>query len=156
MTPAVKILKEARVDFSLTTYEHDPRAPAYGEEAARVLGLSPNEVFKTLLATLDDGRLVVGIVSVSAQLDLKALAKAAGGRKARLADAAEAERATGYVVGGISPLGQKQCLLTFLDASAEDLTAIHISGGRRGLEISLAHDDLVRLIHARMAPLARY
>ncbi len=156
MTPAVKILEEARVDFSLTTYEHDPRSPAYGEEAASVLGLSPKEVFKTLLARLDDGRLVVAIVPVSAQLDLKALAKAAGGRKARLADANDAERATGYVIGGISPLGQKHCLPTFLDASAEDLAVIHVSGGRRGLEISLAPDDLVHLVQARLAPLARH
>lgn len=156
MTPAIKLLEEARVDFSLTTYEHDPRSPAYGEEAARVLGFSPNEVFKTLLARLDDGRLVVAIVPVSTQLDLKALAKAAGARKARLADATDAERATGYVIGGISPLGQKQCLPTFLDTSADGRPVIHISGGRRGLEISLAPDDLVHLIQARLAPIARH
>jgi Cys-tRNA(Pro)/Cys-tRNA(Cys) deacylase len=155
MTPAVRILEKAQIAFSLTTYEHDTRAPAYGEEAARVLGLSPNEVFKTLLARLDDGRLVVAIVPVSAQLDLKALAKVAGGRKARLADANDAERATGYVIGGISPLGQKHSLPTFLDAGAEDLAVIHISGGRRGLEISLAPHDLIRLIQASLAPLAR-
>lgn len=156
MTPAVKQLEAARVDFSLTTYEPDPRASAYGEEAARVLGLSPNHVFKTLLARLDDGRLVVAMLPVSAQLDLKALAKAAGGRKARLADASDAERATGYVIGGISPLGQKHRLPSFLDASAEGLEVIHVSGGRRGLEISLAPDDLARLIRARLVPPARH
>ncbi|MDZ7854253.1 MAG: Cys-tRNA(Pro) deacylase [Halomonas sp.] len=155
MTPAVKVLEKAGVAFTLVEYEHDPRSPAYGEEAARALGLSPDEVFKTLLARFDDGRLVMAIVPVSTQLDLKALARAAGGRKATLADPADAERATGYVVGGISPLGQRKRLPVFLDASAEQLATLHVSGGRRGLEISLAPDDLARLTGARCAPLAR-
>lgn len=155
MTPAVKVLERAGVAFTLAEYDHDPRNPAYGEEAARALGLSPGAVFKTLLARLDDGRLVVAIVPVSAQLDLKALARAAGGRKARLAGPAEAERATGYVVGGISPLGQRKRLPAFLDAGAERLATLHVSGGRRGLEICLAPNDLARLTGARLAPLAR-
>ena len=155
MTPAVKQLEKAGVDFTLAEYDHDPRSPAYGEEAARVLGLSPDEVFKTLLARLDDDRLAVAIVPVSHQLDLKALARAAGARKARMAEAQEAERATGYVVGGISPLGQKRHLATFLDASAEGLAAIYISGGRRGLEIRLAPADLLRLTNGRLATLSR-
>lgn len=155
MTPAVKLLERTGVDFTLLEYEHDARSPAYGEEAARALGLSPGEVFKTLLARLDDGRLVMAIVPVASQLDLKALARAAGTRKAVMADPAEAERATGYVVGGISPLGQKKRLAAFVDDSAEPLAAIHVSGGRRGLEIRLAPRDLARLLDARFAPLAR-
>lgn len=156
MTPAVKVLEKAGVAFRLDSYAHDPRTPAYGEEAARSLGLPAEEVFKTLLARLDDGRLVVAIVPVPCQLDLKALARAAGARKASLADPAEAERATGYVVGGISPLGQRKRLPTFLDERAREFEAIHVSGGRRGLEIRLAPDDLVRLTAAREAPLARH
>ena len=155
MTPAVKQLEKAGVAFTLADYEHDPRTPAYGEEAARALGLSPDEVFKTLLVKLDDGRLAVAIVPVSGQLDLKALARAAGARRAAMAELEEAQRATGYVVGGISPLGQKRRLATFLDESAERLPQIHVSGGRRGLEIRLAPADLMRLTGARLAPLAR-
>lgn len=155
MTPAVKVLEKAGVDFRLVEYQHDPRSPAYGEEAAQALGLSPEAVFKTLLARLDDGRLMMAMVPVSAQLDLKALARAAGARKARMAEPAEAERATGYVVGGISPLGQRKRLPAFLDASAEDLATLHVSGGRRGLEIGLAPDDLARLTGARLAALGR-
>ena len=155
MTPAVKQLEQAGVAFTLADYEHDPRTPAYGEEAARALGLSHDEVFKTLLVKLDDGRLAVAIVPVSGQLDLKALARAAGARRAAMAELEEAQRATGYVVGGISPLGQKRRLATFLDESAERLPQIHVSGGRRGLEIRLAPADLMRLTGARLAPLAR-
>ena len=155
MTPAVKVLERDGADFALRDYEHDPRAPAYGEEAARALGLDPDSVFKTLVARLDDGRLAVGIVPVSGQLDLKALARAAGARRATMAEPAEAERATGYVLGGISPLGQKKRLATFLDASAEAFERIHVSAGRRGLEIGLAPADLIRLSQARLAPLAR-
>lgn len=155
MTPAVKRLEREGVAFTLAEYDHDPRSPAYGEEAAQALGLSPDEVFKTLLARLDDGRLVMAIVPVSAQLDLKALARAAGGRKASLADPADAERATGYVVGGISPLGQRKHLPAFLDVGAERLARLHVSGGRRGLEICLAPGDLARLTGARFTDLAR-
>ncbi|MCE8016828.1 Cys-tRNA(Pro) deacylase [Halomonas sp. MCCC 1A17488] len=155
MTPAVKALERDGAAFALLSYEHDPRAPAYGEEAARALGLDPRCVFKTLVACLDDGRLAVGIVPVTGQLDLKALARAAGARRASMAEAAEAERATGYVLGGISPLGQKKRLPTFLDASAEPLERMHVSGGRRGLEIALAPADLIRLCRAHLAPLAR-
>ncbi|SDG57521.1 Cys-tRNA(Pro)/Cys-tRNA(Cys) deacylase [Onishia taeanensis] len=155
MTPAVRTLKAAGIDFQLTEYSHDPRAEAFGEEAAKTLGLAAQTVFKTLLAKLDDGRLVVALVPVSVRLDLKALAKAAGARKATLAEPSLAERTTGYVVGGISPLGQKKRLPTFLDESAMALSTLHVSGGRRGLEISLAPDDLVTLTDARPLALAR-
>lgn len=155
MTPAIRALERAGIDFALLEYAHDPAAPAYGEEAARALGLSPQSVFKTLLTSLDGKGLAVAIVPVSGSLDLKALARAAGAKKAALAEAAAAERATGYVVGGISPLGQKQRLATFIDASAERLERIHISAGRRGLEIALAPGDLQRLTAAHLVPLAR-
>ncbi len=155
MTPAVRVLEQAGVAFTLREYRHDPATPAYGLEAAEALGLPPHTVFKTLLAMLDGKRLAVALVPVSSTLDLKALARAAAAKKASMAEAGVAERATGYVVGGISPLGQKQRLATFIDASAEALEQLHVSAGRRGLEISLAPADLVRLSAARLAELAR-
>lgn len=155
MTPAVEALRRAGVEFELLEYRHDPATPAYGEEAARSLGLAPQAVFKTLLAEADGQRLVVALVPVSGNLDLKALARAAGVKKVAMAEPGDAERATGYLVGGISPLGQKRRLATFLDDSAEALSRIHVSGGRRGLEIALAPHDLQRLTAARLAPLAR-
>lgn len=155
MTPAIRVLRRAEIDFELLEYAHDPTVPAYGEEAARALNLPAQAVFKTLLANIDGKRLVVALVPVSGSLDLKALARAASGKKAIMAEATAAERATGYVVGGISPLGQKQRLETFVDTSAEKLARIHVSGGRRGLELALAPADLQRLIAARLVPLAR-
>lgn len=155
MTPAIRALEQAGVAFTLHEYRHDPATPGYGLEAAEALGVPPASVFKTLLAMLDGKRLAVALVPVSHTLDLKALARAAGAKKAGMAEAGVAERATGYVVGGISPLGQKQRLATFIDASAEALERLHVSAGRRGLEISLATADLVRLSAARYAELAR-
>ncbi|SDJ22204.1 Cys-tRNA(Pro) deacylase [Billgrantia gudaonensis] len=155
MTPAVRRLEHDGADFTVLRYDHDPRTQAYGEEAIDALGLDPASVFKTLVARLDDGRLAVAMVPVCTRLDLKALARAAGARKAAMATAEAAERATGYVLGGISPLGQKQHLPAFIDSSAETLGTIHVSGGRRGLEIRLASRDLIRLTEARLAPLTR-
>ncbi|WP_192035524.1 Cys-tRNA(Pro) deacylase [Halomonas sp. YLGW01] len=155
MTPAIRTLEAAGIAFRLAEYAHDPRSEAFGEEAATALALPPETVFKTLLARLDDGRLAVALVPVTARLDLKALARATGARKATLADPSLAERTTGYVVGGISPLGQKKHLPTFLDASARALSMLHVSGGRRGLEIGLAPDDLIALTGARLAGLSR-
>lgn len=155
MTPAIKALEKARITFEIRQYEHDDSSTSYGEEAARVLELSPAQVFKTLLAKLDDGRLAVAIVPVSGQLDLKALARAAGARKAAMANPDEAQRATGYVLGGISPLGQKKRLPTFIDSSATTQDAIHVSAGRRGLEVSLAPADLASLLNARFVALSR-
>ena len=154
MTPAVKMAEEAGVDFRLHRYQHDPGAESYGLEAAQLLDLEPRRVFKTLLAVVDE-QPQVAMVPVNLSLDLKALAKAAGGKKARMADADLAQRVTGYVLGGISPLGQKRRLPTFLDASARSLERLHVSGGRRGLEIALAPVELIRLCQARLAPLAR-
>lgn len=155
-TPAIAAAERAKVAFTLHEYAHDPRAASYGLEAAEALGVAPERVFKTLLASVDGARLVVAVVPVVAQLDLKALAAAAGGRKAELAKPADAERATGYVVGGISPLGQKKRLATFVDASAAAHPTIHVSAGRRGLEIELAPADLVALTGGSLAAVARW
>ncbi|WP_139981040.1 Cys-tRNA(Pro) deacylase [Nocardioides litoris] len=153
-TPATLALTRAGVAFTAREYTHDPRATSYGLEAAEALGADPARVLKTLLADVD-GRLVVGIVPVTGQLDLKALARAVGGRRAQLADPAAAERATGYVVGGISPLGQKRAHPTVLDASALDHPTVLVSGGRRGLDVELAPADLVGLTSATTAAIAR-
>lgn len=146
-TPATVALDRAGLGYTLHPYEHDPRAASYGEEAAAALGVDPARVLKTLLAALDGG-LVVGIVPVSGQLDLKALARALGGSKAVMADVAAAERATGYVAGGISPIGQKRPLPTVLDTSAFDHPTVFVSGGRRGLDLELAPADLVAITGA--------
>ena len=153
-TPATKALERAKVPVKTHAYEHDPRHESYGLEAAEALGLDPATVFKTLVADVDGG-LTVAIVPVELQVDLKALAQAVDGKKAQLADVKQAERTTGYVAGGISPLGQKKALPTVLDASALEHPAIHVSGGRRGLEIELAPADLRRLTNATIAPIAR-
>jgi Cys-tRNA(Pro)/Cys-tRNA(Cys) deacylase len=153
MTPAVILLEKANVAHELHAYEHDPNAESYGLEAAELLGLDPATVFKTLLAVIDRSETVVAVIPVNGQLDLKALARAAGGKKAAMADPLEAERITGYVVGGISPLGQRKRLRTFIDESASRLDQMNVSAGRRGLEIRLAPPDLALLADARFVPL---
>lgn len=157
-TPATVAATKAKVAFTLHPYEvagpGEQHEESYGEAVADVLGVSRDRVFKTLVAEVD-GRLTVGIVPVSASLDLKALAAAAGGKKAQLAAAQDAERATGYVVGGISPLGQRKRLPAVLDESASGFDTVFVSAGRRGLQIELAPADLVRLAGARTAPIAR-
>jgi Cys-tRNA(Pro)/Cys-tRNA(Cys) deacylase len=153
-TPAVVALERAGIAFTSHLYEHDPSATSYGLEAAERLGLDPKAVFKTLVAEVD-GRLVVAIVPVSRQLDLKALAAAAGGKRAALAEPAAAERATGYVVGGISPFGQKRRLPTVLDESASELPTIYVSGGKRGLDLEVAPGDLISLLDATLAAIGR-
>ena len=154
LTPATTALTAASVPFTVHDYAHDPRSESYGEEAAAALGIAPGRVFKTLLADVD-GALTVAVVPVAGQLDLKALARAVGGRKAVMADPRAAERSTGYVVGGISPLGQKRAHPTVVDASALDHPTVFVSAGRRGLEVELAPDDLVRLTTAVTAPIGR-
>lgn len=153
-TPATLALTRAGVPFTTHAYEHDPRATSYGLEAAEALGLPPEQVFKTLMATTDSG-LVVGVVPVVGQLDLKALARAVGVAKAVMAPVAQAERATGYVAGGISPIGQKRAHPTVLDESALAFDAIYVSGGRRGLDIGLAPADLIAATDARTAAISR-
>lgn len=155
MTPAIELLKRERVAHTVHAYAHDRDSGSYGDEAAEKLGLDPARVFKTLLAATESRELLVAIVPVAGQLDLKALAEAAGCRRCDMAAVDAAQRATGYLVGGISPLGQKKRLRTFLDASAGALPAIHVSAGRRGLEVELAPDELVRLTGAHVARLGR-
>lgn len=150
MTPATKQLDALGVSYRTVSYDHDADASSYGTEAVEALGLDGGAVFKTLLADVD-GSLVVACVPVSGRLDLKALARAAGGKKAVMADPVLAERSTGYVVGGISPLGQRKQLPTFVDEISEALDEIHVSGGRRGLEIALAPGDLIDALNATVA-----
>lgn len=153
MTPATKQLDALGVSYRTVSYDHDPDASSYGTEAAEVLGLDADAVFKTLLASVD-GALVVACVPVSCMLDLKGLARAASGKKAVMADPAVAEKTTGYVVGGISPLGQRKRLPTYVDELCEALDEMHVSGGRRGLEIALAPADLISALGATVAPIA--
>ncbi|MFH8465709.1 Cys-tRNA(Pro) deacylase [Streptomyces sp. NPDC017991] len=153
-TPATVVLAAAGVEFTVHAYEHDPAHPSYGEEAAEAMGVSPDRVFKTLVADVD-GDLTVAVVPVAGSLDLKALAAAVGGKRAAMADPAAAERTTGYVRGGISPLGQRKRLRTVLDASARGHATICVSAGRRGLEVELAPDDLARLTGAVVADVGR-
>ncbi|MEV6550441.1 Cys-tRNA(Pro) deacylase [Streptomyces sp. NPDC051597] len=153
-TPATVALTAAGVAFTVHAYEHDPSSASYGEEAARALGVSPDRVFKTLVADVD-GELTVAVVPVAGSLDLKALAAAVGGKRAAMADPAAAERTTGYVRGGISPLGQRRRLRTVVDASASAHATICVSAGRRGLEVELSPEDLVSLTGAVLAPVGR-
>ncbi|OZM82025.1 Cys-tRNA(Pro) deacylase [Pseudonocardia sp. MH-G8] len=151
-TPATALLTRRGIAHEVHTYTHGG-GQAYGPEAAALLGLDPDRVFKTLVAEVD-GVLTVGVVPVSATLDLKALAGAVGGKRGRMAEIGAAERATGYVAGGISPLGQRKSLATVVDASAQGWETVFCSGGRRGLEIELAPADLVRLCGATVAEIA--
>ncbi|MFF9630939.1 Cys-tRNA(Pro) deacylase [Streptomyces fradiae] len=153
-TPATVALTAAGTPFTVHEYAHDPASPSYGEEAAEALGVPPERVFKTLVADVD-GALTVAVVPVAGQLDLKALAAAVGGKRAAMADPAAAERTTGYVRGGISPLGQRRRLPTVLDASAQRHETICVSAGRRGLEVELSPADLAELTGAVVAPIGR-
>ncbi|MBA2739453.1 MAG: Cys-tRNA(Pro) deacylase [Nocardioidaceae bacterium] len=153
-TPATAALTRAGVGFVERTYSHLADGTSYGEQAARALGVDPRQLFKTLLVQVDQ-RLVVALVPVAGQLDLKALAAAVGGKRGQLAAPAVAERATGYVVGGISPLGQRRRLTTVVDDSATAHPTVWVSGGRRGLQLELAPDDLIALTDAVVAPVSR-
>lgn len=152
-TPATALLTKAKVAFTLHPYDHDPRAEAFGEEAAAALGVAPERIFKTLIASVE-GKLVCGVVPVANRLDLKGLAAAVGAKRAEMADPAAAARATGYVVGGISPLGQKSRLRVVVDSSAEQFETVFVSAGKRGLQVELGPADLVRLTSATLAPIA--
>ena len=155
MTPAINLAKKKKVTHTIHQYEHDPRADSYGLEAAEVLGQDPKKVFKTLLFCLngEPKNLAVAIIPVDQKLNLKLAAKAAKGKKADMADPEIAQKTTGYVVGGISPLGQKKALPTFLHESATEQDTICVSAGKRGLEIELAPKDLLGLTRGQFAPL---
>ena len=155
MTPALDLLKKVRAEHRVHSYEHDPKAASYGLEAAEKLGLEPAHVFKTLLASSEKGELLVAVVPVVGSLDLKALAHAAGVKKVEMADPAAAQRATGYLLGGISPLGQKKRLRTFIDKSAEGFSTTYVSAGRRGLEVELAPAVLAEHTQATFAEVGR-
>jgi Cys-tRNA(Pro)/Cys-tRNA(Cys) deacylase len=154
-TPATALLARERVSFTLHPYRHDPRADRYGEEAAAALGMPADRVFKTLVVAVD-GRLACAVVPVAGRLDLKAFAAALGGKRAELAEPASAARATGYVVGGISPLGQRARLPVVVDESAASFSSVLVSAGKRGLQVELAPADLIRLAGARSAAITAY
>ncbi len=155
MTPAIRLLETKQIAFTLHRYEHDPQADSFGKEAAAKLGVSPERMFKTLVALVDGATLVMTILPVAARLDLKKLATAARGKKADLADPKAAEKATGYVVGGISPLGGRKALPTFVDETACLFDSIFVSAGQRGLQIEMSPRDLQSLTSAVQFSLAR-
>jgi len=153
MTPAVRLLKKQKVNFTLHQYQHDANASSYGEEAAEKLSINASQVFKTLVVSCDgdESSLAVAVVPVTHQLNLKMLAKALNVKKVKMAEAKRVETSTGYVLGGVSPVGQKKALKTVIDNSAESYTTIYVSGGKRGLEIELSAQDLANSTQAKMA-----
>jgi Cys-tRNA(Pro)/Cys-tRNA(Cys) deacylase len=153
MTPAIDVARKAGIEHQLHQYQHDPASAGYGTEAAEKLGLNPACVFKTLIVAVGTKTLVVAIVPVNAMLSMKLIAKAASGKKATMADKQQVQRSSGYVLGGVSPLGQKRPLATFIDESAQLFERIHVSAGQRGLEIELAPEDLATLTQGRFVAL---
>jgi Cys-tRNA(Pro)/Cys-tRNA(Cys) deacylase len=155
MTPGIKSAKKAGIKYEILTYDHDPRTTAYGEEAAEKLGLDPERVFKTLVAEVDGSTLVVCVIPVSRMLDLKMVARALKAKRAVMADKNNVQRTTGYVLGGVSPLGQKKRLKTLVDRSALDHESILVSAGRRGMDIALAPRDLAGLTAGTFVDIAK-
>lgn len=155
MTPGINSARKARVTHTIHEYSHDPASASYGTEAAEKMGVDPNRVFKTLVVAVDGRELAVGVVPVGAKLNMKRIARAAGAKKAAMADPTEVQRATGYVLGGVSPLGQKKRLKTFIDQSASEFDTVFVSAGRRGLEIELAPADLQKLTGATLVALTQ-
>jgi Cys-tRNA(Pro)/Cys-tRNA(Cys) deacylase len=152
-TPAIAVLIRAKVEHTLHPYHHDPATTAFGDEVVTALGWPSERVFKTLVASVD-GALVVGIVPVAAHLDMKALAAAVGGKKATMAKVVDAERSSGYVAGGISPLGQRRALRTVVDTSASGFPTVMVSAGKRGLQVELTPADLIAQCQASVADIA--
>jgi Cys-tRNA(Pro)/Cys-tRNA(Cys) deacylase len=155
MTPAIRIAEEAHITFKIHEYQHDPACRSFGSEAARQLNMSPERVFKTLVVRLNDKDLAVAILPVATMLSLKRMAGAAGAKKAAMAEPGLVERATGYLTGGISPLGQKKKLRTIIDGSANDFPTICVSAGRRGLQMELNPADLRQLTHGTFADIGQ-
>jgi Cys-tRNA(Pro)/Cys-tRNA(Cys) deacylase len=152
-TPATALLDKQGVPYRLHPYQHDPRSRSYGDEAAATLGVPARRIFKTLIASVD-GALVCAVVPVAATLNLKALAASVGGKRSELADAAKAQRATGYVLGGISPLGHKTTIRVVLDATIWDHETVYVSAGKRGLQVELSPAELVRLTNGTLASIS--
>lgn len=151
MTPAIDLAKQQAIPYQVHHYQHDPASASYGMEAAEKLGVKPEQVFKTLVVQLDGKQLAVAVLPVTEQLSMKLVAKALGTKKAEMASAADVMRSTGYVLGGVSPLGQKKVLPTLIDSSATQFSTIYVSAGKRGLEIELAAADLAKLLNANIA-----
>lgn len=154
MTPAIKALEKAAITHAVHSYKHDSKAASYGQEAADKLGLEPARVFKTLVATIDKKDMVVAIVPVTGSLCLKSLAQAAGGKRAEMADKQKVQSVTGYVLGGVSPIGQRKALQTWIDTSAEEFATIFVSAGKRGLEVELSPTALAQVTRAQFATIA--
>ena len=155
MTPAIKVLNKAKINYKIHEYQHDPKTGAYGVEASEKLHVEASRVFKTLLVNVFT-ELVVAVIPVNCQLDLKRIAKVANSKKAIMAEPKEAERTTGYVIGGISPIGQKKKLKTVVDISAKHFDSIYVSAGRRGLEIELSAEDLAQILKANFASITNH
>ncbi|MBS3805080.1 MAG: Cys-tRNA(Pro) deacylase [Oleiphilaceae bacterium] len=151
MTPGIKVLEKAGIRYRIHEYDHDPAGESYGLEAAEKLGVNPERVFKTLVVVVDARELVVIVLPVSHMLSMKLAARAAGGKKATMADRKEVQQRTGYVLGGVSPIGQKKCCKTIIDETARQFSTIFVSAGRRGLEIELAPDQLTGLTGGKFA-----
>lgn len=155
MTPAINSLKKAGIPYTLHSYDHDPTSRAYGQEAAEKLKVSFDRLFKTLVVSGEDGTFMTALVPVSKQLDLKKWVKSLGSKKAKMAEKQDVERLTGYVLGGVSPLGQKKKLAVIMDISAQNFDTIFVSAGRRGLQIEISPKDLARLTQAVFLDISR-
>jgi len=154
VTPAIELATKYKVAFTVHQYQHNSKAESYGDEAAVSLGADPKQVFKTLVVELNSGELAVGVVPVSGSLNLKAIANAANAKKAAMADKLKVQRSSGYVLGGVSPIGQRKPLTTIIDSSANNFSTIFVSAGKRGLEIELSASDLANLTSATFAPIS--
>ena len=155
MTPGINVAKKNKISHRVHEYPHDESSESYGLEAAEKMGVPVEKVFKTLVVSLDNGELVVGVIPVSSMLSMKLIAKAAGAKKAVMAEKSDVERSTGYVLGGVSPLGQKKRLKTIIDSSARNYATVYVSAGRRGLEIELSPDDLAKITSGEIAEICQ-
>ena len=155
MTPGINVAKKAKIIHKVHEYDHDSSCESFGLEAAEKLGVAEARVFKTLVVSLDNKELAVGVIPVSSMLSMKLIAKAAGAKKAAMASQSDVERSTGYVLGGVSPLGQKKRLKTIIDSSAKHYSTVYVSAGRRGLEIELSPDDLKHLVNGVLAEICK-
>jgi Cys-tRNA(Pro)/Cys-tRNA(Cys) deacylase len=155
MTPGINSARKNKIVYTVHEYSHDESSESYGSEAAEKMGVPEGRVFKSLVVSLDNKELVVGVIPVSSMLSMKLIAKVAGAKKAAMADKSDVERSTGYVLGGVSPLGQKKRLRTIIDSSASNYSTVYVSAGRRGLEIELCPSDLMRLANGVLAEICQ-